>query len=34
LLTGKDKLADKVPQVNQEVLDNLLDFGEKKGKVR
>ena len=34
LLTGKDKLADKAPKVNQEVLDNLLDFGEKKAKIR
>ena len=34
LLTGKDKLADKSPKVNQEVLDNLLDFGGKKAKIR
>ena len=34
LLTGKDKLADKAPKVNQEVLDNLLDFGGKKAKIR
>ena len=34
LLTGKDKLADKTPQVNQEVLDNLLDFEGKKAKIR
>ena len=34
LLTGKDKLADKTPKINQEVLDNLLDFGKKKAKIR
>jgi|TARA_Y100000310_G_C20488724_1_gene718070 hypothetical protein len=34
LLTGKDKLADVTPKVNQEVLDNLLDFGGKKVKIR
>ena len=33
LLTGKDKLADKTPQISQEVLDNLLDFGRKKAKI-
>jgi len=34
LLTGKDKLADKTPKIKKEVLDNLLDFGEKKAKIR
>lgn len=34
LLTGKDKLADKTPKIQQEVLDNLLDFGDKKAKIR
>ena len=34
LLTGKDKLADKTPKINKEVLDNLLDFGGKKAKIR
>lgn len=34
LLTGKDKLADTTPKVNQEVLENLLDFGKKKAKMR
>tara|TARA_Y100000310_G_scaffold311985_1_gene358855 strand:+ start:277 stop:654 length:378 start_codon:yes stop_codon:yes gene_type:complete len=34
LLTGKDKLADKAPKINREVLDNLLDFGKKKAKIR
>ena len=33
-LTGKDKLVDKTPQISQEVLDNLLDFGGKKAKIR
>jgi hypothetical protein len=34
LLTGKDKLADTTPKINTEVLENLLDFGEKKAKMR
>jgi|TARA_Y100000310_G_scaffold313705_1_gene362381 hypothetical protein len=34
LLTGKDKLADKTPKINEEVLENLLDFGKKKAKMR
>jgi|TARA_Y100000310_G_scaffold218866_1_gene220189 hypothetical protein len=34
LLTGKDKLAGKAPKVDQEVLDNLLDFGKKQAKIR
>ena len=34
LLTGKDKLADKTPKINKEVLDNLLDFGKKKAKIQ
>ena len=34
LLTGKDKLSGKAPKVDQEVLDNLLDFGKKQAKIR
>lgn len=33
LLTGKDKLSSTVPQINEEVLENILDFGKEKKRI-